>query len=83
MTADLKRVKAQLDEIIGTEAYIWLLGEIENDAESVLRCLATEPDFGDIRHEQGKYRGLMLAATLLKEPWRRLDKAAVGAADSR
>lgn len=64
-----------MDEITRTDAYKWLLGEIENDAKNVLNCLATE-SVENIRYSQGKLYGLTLAGDLLRDPFRRLDKAA-------
>ncbi|MCK7503208.1 MAG: hypothetical protein MZV70_03305 [Desulfobacterales bacterium] len=76
MTHDLKHIKAQLDEVMGTDAYDWLLGEINNDANNVLICLASEPDPAAMRYKQGEIYGLKLALDLLKDPFKRLDKAA-------
>lgn len=73
---DLKVVKAQLDEVMGTDAYEWLLGEINNDANNVLICLASEPDPAAMRYKQGEIYGLKLVLDLLKDPFKRLDKVA-------
>lgn len=62
-----------MTEITGTDAYQWLLGELDSDAKNALNCLATE-SVENVRYAQGKLYGLRLAAELLREPWRRLDK---------
>lgn len=73
---EYSHIKAQLDEMTGTEAYQWLLGEINTDANNVLALLATEPDPMNMRYKQGEIYGMKLAAELLASPWKRLNKVA-------
>lgn len=73
---EYSHIKAQLDEMTGTEAYQWLLGEINTDANNVLALLATEPDPMNIRYRQGELYGMKLVRELLAEPGKRLDKVA-------
>jgi len=76
MASNARVAKAQLDEIMGTDAYQWLLGEIYKDADNVLHCLATEPDAANVKYRQGELYGMNLVAGFLREPWKRLEKAA-------